>query len=494
MKNSRDTKQRTNVGDDIQAIAKKGDYYLSDRSEPFVDLNINGKRITCEVRSKQFYDWLRSEYNKTHGQILSRVTLQNAVETISANTSMNQRPKIKVWRRVAEHEGCIYIDLCNDDYQIIEVGSHGWSVITNPPLRFQRLPGMMALPKPERNGSIDSFIDLLNLSDRDDAAILLAFCIHSLQPKGAFPILVLIGPKGSSKSTISKVVTKLIDPNIDPLRPFPRNEQDLAIALNSRHLAAFDNISCISQARSDALARIATGGSFSTRKLYSDLDQISIPLGNPLILNGIHHFVNQPDLEDRCLFIKLQEIDNQRRMTDREFWLKFDEIHPQVFGCLLDGMAKMLQERPYQEGLMLGRMADFHVNAIASESAFWQRGTFDAAYKRNKNLSRNLRLNQSPIATAIVNIVIKNGNDGDDANCRTERTVWTGSVEKLLYEIQSYSRDSLSLGLPDTVIKLGQMLANCDELLLEHGIKIYRTKAASKSRDRGYSIKLLAKN
>ena len=494
MKNLPAKKPATTVYQDVLAIAEKGNYFLSDRGEPFVDYDINGKRLTCNVSSKQFSDRLRIEYYQTHRQVLNGKTLKSVVETFAAKTSMNNDPKIKIWRRVAEHDGCIYIDLCNDEYEAVEVRVDGWQVIANPPTRFQRLPGMTPLPLPKKGGSVTSLTDLLNLSDQSDAAILVAFCVHAMQPRGPYPILVLNGPKGSSKSTLSRLITMLIDPNNDPLRPFPRNEQDLAIALNSRHLAAFDNISYLSQPRSDALARAATGGSFSARKLYSDLEQISIAIENPLILNGIPHFVNQPDLEDRCLFIQLRELPSQNRITEREFWSKFECVHAQIFGLLLDGLTKMLQERPSQGGINLGRMADFHANAIASETAFWNQGTFDAAYQMNKDRARNARLNQNPVAAVIVNMVRSIGNGAESVNLRTERTVWTGSVEELLQAIHSNSKEGLSLGLPDNVTKLGQMIANCTELLLEHGIKIQRTKSQSRRRDRGYSITLLDKN
>jgi hypothetical protein len=494
MKNPKAKKQPTTVYNNILSIAETGYYFLSDRGEPFVDVYTSGKRITCAVSSKQFQDWLRKEYYQKYDQVLNGTILKGVVDTFAAKTCQNCEPTIKVWRRVAEHEGCIYIDLCNEEYEAVEVTPDGWRIITNPPTRFQRLPEMKALPKPQKGDTIKSLLELLNLADENDAAILVAFCVHSLQPAGPYPILILNGPKGSSKSTLTRLITSLIDPNLNPLRSFPRNEQDLAIAFNSRHLAAFDNISNLSQSRSDSLARAATGGSFSARKLYSDTDQISIAIENPLILNGIPHFIKQPDLEDRCLFIQLSEIRIQNRMTERDYWSKFDFIHSQIFGLLLDGLSKMLSKRSDQNGVMLGRMADFHANAIASETAFWPPGTFDAAYQMNKNRAKNARLKQNPVAAAIVNIVSNSDKGPDDGKFRTERTVWTGSVEELLYTIHLHAKDNLSLYLPDNGMKLGHMISNCTELLFEYGIRIQRTKSASRCRKRGYSITLTSRN
>jgi hypothetical protein len=55
--------------------------------------------------------------------------------------------------RVAEHGGCIYLDLTDDQRRSVEIGPHGWRVVFSPPVRFRRSAGMLPLPLPEKGGS-----------------------------------------------------------------------------------------------------------------------------------------------------------------------------------------------------------------------------------------------------------------------------------------------------------------------------------------------------
>ncbi|MCH5375928.1 MAG: hypothetical protein JJ992_18310, partial [Planctomycetes bacterium] len=47
---------------------------------------------------------------------------------------------------------------------------------------------------------------------------------------------------------------------------------------------------------SDAMCTASTGGAISTRQLYTNADQHISPLHGALVLNGIHAFIDQPDL------------------------------------------------------------------------------------------------------------------------------------------------------------------------------------------------------
>jgi len=66
----------------------------------------------------------------------------------------------------------------------------------------------------------------------------------------------------------------LVDPNVAAVRGPPREEGDLFIAGNNGHLLAFDNLSDLSPWTSDALCRLASGGSFAVRQLYTDNEEV----------------------------------------------------------------------------------------------------------------------------------------------------------------------------------------------------------------------------
>jgi hypothetical protein len=56
--------------------------------------------------------------------------------------------------RVGEHDGRIYLDLANPAWEAVEIAPDGWRVVADPPVRFRRSKGMLALPTPERGGSL----------------------------------------------------------------------------------------------------------------------------------------------------------------------------------------------------------------------------------------------------------------------------------------------------------------------------------------------------
>src|SRR5271154_7072262 len=123
--------------------------------------------------------------------------------------------------------------------------------------------------------------------------------LQAMNPEGPFPVLILEGPQGASKSHTSRILRSLIDPSLAPIRAVPKDERDLILAANNGLILAFDNISTMPDWLSDALCRIATGGGFSTRMLFSDTEETIIAVKRPVILNGIDQIVTRHDLLDR---------------------------------------------------------------------------------------------------------------------------------------------------------------------------------------------------
>jgi len=80
-----------------------------------------------------------------------------------------------------------------------------------------------------------------------------------------------------------------------------REERDLVIAANNSHVLAFDNLSGLPHALSDAFCRLATGASFGLRQLYTDADEVLFQAARPILLNGIDDVIGRSDLADRAL-------------------------------------------------------------------------------------------------------------------------------------------------------------------------------------------------
>ena len=176
----------------------------------------------------------------------------------------------------------------------------------------------------------------------------------------------------------------LIDPNTAPLRALSREDRDLFIAATNGHVLAFDNVSGLPAWLSDTLCRLATGGGFATRQLYTNQEEVLLDATRPIILNGIEDFVTRPDLADRALLLTLEPISEERRRSEAELWAAFEAERPRILGALLDAVATGIAILPQTRLEKLPRMADFALWATACETVFWPEGTFCAAYCGNR--------------------------------------------------------------------------------------------------------------
>jgi hypothetical protein len=211
--------------------------------------------------------------------------------------------------------------------------------------------------------------------------------LAALRGRGPYPVIVLLGVAGAAKSTTLRLFKALVDPTKAPLRPPLRNDRDLFIAANNSYLIAFDNFSKLSDWLSDAFCRLATGGGYSTRMLYTDEEEQIFEAMRPLAVNAIGNVVIRGDLADRSIFITLMLIPDEQRQPEDEFWTAFDALHAGILGALLDVVAHGLRELPNVHLTEYPRMADFTKWATACEGALWPPGTFAEAYRINRTLA-----------------------------------------------------------------------------------------------------------
>ena len=174
---------------------------------------------------------------------------------------------------MAEEAEHIYLDLADEHWRAVEIGPDGWQVTASPPVRFHRRAGILPLPVPERGGSIEVLLPLLNLSNRNDFVLVVAWLLAALRARGPYPLLAI-----SRRARVGqdRPVENAQGLGRSQCRPgaLPREERELMIAANNGYLLAFDNLSGLPTWLSDALCRLASGGSFAARQLYTDDDEI----------------------------------------------------------------------------------------------------------------------------------------------------------------------------------------------------------------------------
>ena len=363
--------------------------------------------------------------------------------------------------RVAGIAGQLYLDLGDDDWRAIEVDANGWRIVSNPPVRFRRAPGMQPLPAPLTGGHIEGLRPFLSLRSDDDFVLVVAWLFACLRDRGPYPVLVLVGEPGTSKSTSTRILRALIDPSSTPFRAPPGTDRDLFIAASSQHLIAIDNASAVRPWLSDTLCQLATGGGFGTRRLRTDAEEMRFSASRPIILNGIANPATRSDLLDRALVLSLERIPDKRRRTEQALWDAFAGEAPRILGALLDGVARGLKLQSRTRVENPPRMADFAHWASACETAFWPAGTFMAAYSGNRGEAMQDAIEADPVALAIRALL-------------ATRTVWTGTATALRCDLADVAA---SVGLkptrlPDLPQKLSTALNRAAPLLRSAGLQI----------------------
>jgi hypothetical protein len=328
-------------------------------------------------------------------------------------------PERTVSIRVAEHADCVYLDLADEHWRAVEIGADGWRVLERPPVRFRRAPGMLPLPVPERGESIEALRSFLNLSSQNDFVLVVAWLLAALRPAGPYPLLTISGEQGSAKTFLSKLLRALADPNVAAVRALPREERELMIAANSGHVLAFDNLSGLSPWLSDALCRLASGGSFAVRRLYTNDEEVLFKAARPTLLNGIEDVIGRSDLADRAIFLALGPMAEERRRSETELWREFELARPGILGALLDATVDGLRTVATTQLTGLPRMADFAIWATACERNLWPAGTFTRAYMANRETAVEGMIDSDPIAACVRDFMI-------------ERSSWMGSAADLL--------------------------------------------------------------
>jgi hypothetical protein len=184
-----------------------------------------------------------------------------------------------------------------------------------------------------------------------------------------------------------------------------------------------------------------------------------------MILNGIDDFITKADLADRAVFLTLEPISETKRRPEAELKAALEAGRPRILGALLDGMVRGLNQFPHTKLEQLPRMADFAQWSTACETAFWSSGTFDAAYRTNRDEAVDNVIDADPVASAIRTMM-------------ASVSSWEGTAASLLVALLRVSgeREPKSKSWPQTPRALGSRVRRAQTSLRKIGIEVTFTR------------------
>ncbi len=426
-------------------------------------------RKTFKVRSGDFRSWLIRRWidHFADGEGLTSIpggqALNDALGAVEARAMQGAVHPIFV--RIGHADDRVFIDLGDDTWEAVAIDEGGWRVVQEPPVRFIRPPGLLPLPRPtSAPHGLEALYTLLpDGTDAKDAKVLLvSFLLAVFLPRGSFPILALSGGQGSGKTTLTRRIRALTDPNQAPARQRPRSEDDLIIASANGAILAFDNLTHIDGDLSDALCRLATGAGFSKRRLYSDSDEIIVEVRRPVIINGISDLVRMPDLADRALFVDLPKRTGYTPEVELE--ATFEENWPAILGTLYTAISAALKGYKGETASPGVRLVDFER---------WVRAAVQALGLEADEVSRVLVANRGHGDRMLV--------DDDVVACNLMKLLdadrrFRGTASQLLKELRLLADEGEKILLPKGPRALSVALKRLQPPLERSGVTMERKK------------------
>jgi hypothetical protein len=461
--------------------------------DTFASVPVDDHFENWPLRSKGFKRWLVNQYRVECHSAPGSQALEEALRSLDAIAAIDG-VEAEAHIRVAQHDEKIYLDLADGSWRAVEVSASGWQVIKRPPAKFQRPRGMLPLPEPETEGSLDELRNYLNMTD-GDLCLACSWLVGSLQPRGPYPILLLSGEQGAAKSTAARVLRSLVDPNLAPIRTAPRDERDLLIAALNGWAICLDNLSGMPSWLSDGLCRLATGGGFGTRQLHTDTEEIIFEAQRPAILNGIADLASRPDLADRAMVLTLPSIQDKDRKREKVFWAEFEQSRPFILGALLTAVSASLRYQNKVEIDRIPRMADFAWRVVAAESEMpWDKETFLSIYGENRAGMLEAAADNDVVAQAIRKLANDVASEAYQMPPGGTAGIWEGTTTDLLAALRTRvdERVAGSKLFPQTPSSLGARVRRVAPALRAVGIDV-ATGRIGKKRHRLIRISLKAK-
>jgi len=425
----------------------------------------NGGTINAAVNSplvSKFIRWTAFNHLRT---AVSDKTLETTLATLQAHAEFDS-PQFNASIRVGGDVTRAYHDLAGVDGAAIEITATGYELTPAPEWKLIRADGALSLPKPvagpEPNFGLNGLRALINVNDRN-WLLLLAFLLAAFHPTGPYACLAIEGEQGSGKSLACDFLKSIIDPTQTLRLNMPDDERNLFILAQYHHLLVFDNLSGVKNDLSDALCKLATGGGFQTRALYTDAQIVSHNATKPFAMNGISEFVKRPDLMDRTIPVHFSAMRDGNRRSEAALRGEFEQLLPHILHDLYTAVSCAIRRLPGTPEPTELRMVDIARWLTAAEPALgFEHGAFVAAMKAQQDEAQvDIATGETLFAALLAVLGLPAHQNG-----------FEGTASELLSELELLVRGTRDRYFPTTPSQLSAKLSRLKSPLEKAGVVV----------------------
>ena len=433
--------------------------------EPFIRLNVRGHKEIWRFKSKQFKRWISGVFWQKCHKPLNADAFNNALNILESRACFECEEHC-LFNRVAIIDDVVWYDLADKDWRAVKITAEGWEIVANPPILFKRYPHQDAQCSPVGGGDIRAILKYVNITDVQYQLLFLVYLISCFIPGFPHPVPNIYGGQGSAKSTVSKLLRKLVDPSRIEAASLPGDLSQLAQLVAHHWFLCFDNISWISAEQSDLLCKVVSGSGFSKRGLYTDDEDVIYAVQHCMVLNGINLPATRPDLLERSILFVLPKVPQEKRKDERSLLHEFEQDRPFILGAIFNAITLALKMYPSLDVSNLPRMADFTLWGCAiAEALEYSQDDFLKAYRSNISMQNEEVLAEHIEAFLLVDFMEEK-----------EGGEWVGRCSELLDEMKRLARDQKvdEKLLPKSPNSLSRRINVLKPNLEEAGISIMR--------------------
>lgn len=315
-----------------------------------------GDRIACRVDEKggSAAKLLTRLYFDRYGKLLPRDAARGVCQLILAGALHVRRERVYV--RMAWSEGRVVVDLGEPSGRVVKIDAGGWRVAKRTSVVFRR-PGMIGpLPEPNRDGDIALLRKYFAVSD-ELWPLVLGWMVTAYLPEEFHPILYVVGPHASGKSSVAWFAQAMVDPHHGQEEWGVPRPQDWPAATQAVYVLPLGNISSIREDMSNMLCRAVTGGLDVRRQLWTDDGTHVARISNPITITALPGIHLRPDLASRMVQVSSEPL--RRKVKQPVLRPAFLAEQPRMLGALLDLVSEVLRSDAWAEPESDVRMAGF---------------------------------------------------------------------------------------------------------------------------------------